>query len=210
MLPTSAERSAQIVVRKAVYGVLGDPLRTRDVRAKVQQIVDAGADRFEVARLAVGDDPAFGVVKTLVVDYTIGGLPGTARGTDLETIVLAASVPAAERIAEVHRDLDGHLLLEAWKPGHYELPSATGPRTIEVSSLPEALDVAGPWEVAFPPHGGAPEKTTFDQLVSWPQHADPGVKYFSGVATYTRILSRAARDARSISPRCTWILAKLR
>ena len=83
-----------------MYGVLGDPLRTRDVRAKVQQIVDAGEDRFEVARLAAGDDPAFGVVKTLVVDYSIGGQPGTARGTDPESIVLA-SVPAAERIAEV-------------------------------------------------------------------------------------------------------------
>ena len=187
VLSTSAEPPAKIVVRKAVYGVLGDPLRTRDVRAKVQQIVDAGEDRFEVARIAAGDDPAFGIVKTLVVDYSIGDLPGTARGTDPETIVLA-SVPAAERIADVRRDPDGHLLLEAWKPGHYELQAAAGPRTIEVSSLPEAMEVTGPWEVAFSPRGGAPEKTTFDQLVSWSQHADPGVKYFSGVATYTRML----------------------
>jgi len=188
ILSTSAELPSKIVVRKAVYGVLGDPLRTRDVRAKVQQIVDAGEDRFEVARLAAGDDPAFGIVKTLVVDYSIGDLPGTARGTDPETIVLA-SVPAVERIADVRRDPDGHLLLEAWKPGHYKLQAAAGPRTIEVSSLPEAKEVTGPWEVAFSPHGGAPEKTTFDQLDSWSQHADSGVRYFSGVATYTRILS---------------------
>ena len=100
MLPTAASPTARIVVRKAVYGVLGDPARTRDVRAKVQQILDAGADRFEVARLAAGDDPAFGIVKTLVVDYTIGGQPGTARGTDPEVIFLA-SVPKTERIAEV-------------------------------------------------------------------------------------------------------------
>ena len=110
------------------------------------------------------------------------------RGTDPETIVLAG-LPSAERIADVHRDLNGHLLFEAWKPGHFELATASGPRTIEVSSLPDAMEVNGPWEVAFSPHGGAPEKTTFDQLISWPQHADPGVKYFSGVATYTRILS---------------------
>jgi hypothetical protein len=188
ILSTSAEPPSKIVVRKAAYGVLGDPLRTRDVRAKVQQIVDAGGDRFEVARLAAGDDPAFGIVKTLVMDYSIGDLPGTARGTDTETIVLA-TVPAPERVADVRRDPDGHLLLEAWKPGHYELRAAAGPRAIEVSSLPEAMEVNGPWKVAFSPRGRAPEKTTFDQLVSWSQHADPGVKSFSGLATYTRMLA---------------------
>ena len=78
---------------KAAYGVLGDPARTRDVRAKVQQIVDAGEDRFEVARMAAGDDPAFGVVKTLIVDYTIGNQRGTSRGTDPETIVLSVVPP---------------------------------------------------------------------------------------------------------------------
>lgn len=188
VLSTSAQRPSRIAVRKAVYGVLSDPLRTRDVRAKVQQIVDAGEDRFEVARLAAGDDPAFGIVKTLVVDYSIDDLPGTARGTDPETIVLA-SVPAPQRIADVRRDPDGHLLLEAWKPGHYELQTAAGRRTIEVSSLPGAMEVKGPWEVAFSPGHGAPERTTFDQLVAWSQHADPGVKYFSGTASYTRTLS---------------------
>ena len=96
VLSTSAQPPSKIVVRKAVYGVLSDPLRTRDVRAKVQQFVDAGEDRFEVARLAAGDDPAFGIVKTLVVDYSIGDLPGTARGTDPETIVLV-SVPVPRR-----------------------------------------------------------------------------------------------------------------
>ena len=64
LLSTAAGPPAKIVVQKAVYGVLGDPQRTRDVRTKVQQIVDAGEDRFQVARLAAGDDPAFGVVKT--------------------------------------------------------------------------------------------------------------------------------------------------
>ena len=94
--------------------------------------------------------------------------------------------------------------------GAIQLHAATGPKTIEVASLPEATEVAGPWEVAFPPQGGAPEKTTFDQLVSWPQHADPGVKYFSGVATYTRILSRAVREQSAELTACTWIWARLR
>ena len=49
--------------------------------------------------------------------------------------------------------------------------------------------MSGPWDVAFTPHQGAPERTTFDQLASWSEHPDPGVKYFSGTATYTKTFS---------------------
>ena len=101
-------------------------------------------------------------------------------------MIFLASEPKTERIAELHRDLDGHLLLEAWQPGRYELPTAAGLKAIDVPSLPEALTVAGPWEVSFPPHAGAPEKATFNELISWSQHTDPGIKYFSGAATYSR------------------------
>lgn len=44
----------------------------------------------------------------------------------------------------------------------------------------------GPWTVAFEPKRGAPDSATFDKLISWTEIADPGVKYFSGTATYTR------------------------
>lgn len=89
ILTTAVKPAAKLVIGKAVYGVPGDPARTRDVRAQVQHMVDAGADRFEVARMAAGDDPAFGVVKTLVVEYAVDGLSCTAEAKDPETIVLA-------------------------------------------------------------------------------------------------------------------------
>ena len=38
----------------------------------------------------------------------------------------------------------------------------------------------------FPPHWGTPASATLDTLISWPQHADAGVKYFSGTATYVK------------------------
>jgi alpha-L-rhamnosidase len=47
------------------------------------------------------------------------------------------------------------------------------------------FDVPGPWNVAFPAQLGAPASVTFDRLVSWPEHADEGVRYFSGTATYS-------------------------
>ncbi len=60
-------------VEKALYGVLGDSKRTRDVREKLQRILDAGESNFTVARMAADDDPAFGIVKTLDVEYTFKG-----------------------------------------------------------------------------------------------------------------------------------------
>ena len=187
---TSSEAPPKVVVLKAAYGVPGDPARTRDVRTKVQQIVNAGEDRFEVARMAAGDDPAFGVVKTLVVDYMIGNHRGTSRGTDPETIVLSV-VPPSERIADLHRDPGGHLSLDAWKPGHYEIRTSGRGRPGWSTSawVPAAVEVNGPWEVAFPLHHGAPPATTMDPLASWSENSDPGVKHFSGTASYTRTLS---------------------
>lgn len=45
-----------------------------------------------------------------------------------------------------------------------------------------ALD--GAWNVSFQSGRGAPPTATFDRLLSWPDSSDPGIKYFSGAATY--------------------------
>jgi hypothetical protein len=44
----------------------------------------------------------------------------------------------------------------------------------------------GPWRVGFEAKRGAPESAVFDRLISWPEAADPGIRYFSGVATYQK------------------------
>ncbi len=62
--------AVKVQVEKARYGVLDDPKRTRDVRDKLQRLLDAGETSFPVARMAEGDDPAVMVVKTLEVEYT--------------------------------------------------------------------------------------------------------------------------------------------
>ena len=47
-----------------------------------------------------------------------------------------------------------------------------------------AATVAGPWQVAFQPRRGAPAAATMRQLAPLDQNPDPGIKYFSGIATY--------------------------
>jgi hypothetical protein len=51
---------------------------------------------------------------------------------------------------------------------------------------PEApVPVNGPWTVSFTPGWGAPAQAIFDKLLSWSDHPDPGIRYYSGTARYT-------------------------
>jgi len=44
--------------------------------------------------------------------------------------------------------------------------------------------VDGPWTVRFDPQWGPKEPVPFPQLISWTEHPDSEVKYYSGAATY--------------------------
>ncbi len=80
----------QIVIESATYGDLnGNNLaRIRDVKAKVEQAMRTGDGRFTVSTLADGDDPAYGVVKTLIVVYRADGRPKTCIGKDPDSVDL--------------------------------------------------------------------------------------------------------------------------
>ena len=74
-----------------------------------------------------------------------------------------------------------------WQPGAYVATTAQGGRLhFELPSLPAPFEITGPWDLSFPPNRGAPEHLTLDRLISWSEHAEPGVKYFSGTATYSK------------------------
>ena len=85
------------------------------------------------------------------------------------------------------------------------ISNRTEPRSLFFASRPRRLSrtlpeeketvVAGvddalnkDWTVSFEPNRGAPETAEFDRLTSWSESADPGVKYFSGSATYTKTI----------------------
>jgi hypothetical protein len=52
--------------------------------------------------------------------------------------------------------------------------------------------VDGPWNVAFQAGRGAPPTIAMDRLASWSDNADAGVKYFSGMGTYTKTIDAPA------------------
>ena len=59
--------------------------------------------------------------------------------------------------------------------------------SLRLPAVTKALvgEVNAPWDVRFQPRRGAPEARVFDTLASYTASSDPGVKYFSGTATYT-------------------------
>jgi hypothetical protein len=67
------------------------------------------------------------------------------------------------------------------------------PATETSRIVPEAKEanlatMSGSWKVEFQSGRGAPESIVMDELTDWSKSADAGVKYFSGVATYTGTL----------------------
>jgi hypothetical protein len=174
-----------IQVQKATYGVPGDAARSRDVTSKLQALAAGGVAEFQVSELARGDDPAFGIVKTLVAEMTVDGRATKLTGHDPDTVTLIPERGAEDRAAEVRRDGD-KLSLMAREPGRYELRTAAKTMVVEVTSVPAPVELSGAWNVSFPPRWGAPEKITFEKLESWSDSTNSGVKYFSGTAAYAK------------------------
>ncbi len=45
----------------------------------------------------------------------------------------------------------------------------------------------GPWDVAFDPAMGGPARIRFETLDDWAARPEPGIRYYSGIATYRRV-----------------------
>ena len=55
---------------------------------------------------------------------------------------------------------------------------------IETIALPASIDLKGPWLITFPDDRYAPDTAVFNNLISWSKSDDPGIKFFSGIASY--------------------------
>jgi hypothetical protein len=68
---------------------------------------------------------------------------------------------------------------------------------MEVGPLTELAQVEGSWRLSFEPGRGAPASAVFDKLISWTEHTDAGIRYFSGTATYRTTFLAAATWKRA-------------
>lgn len=69
--------------------------------------------------------------------------------------------------------------------GNYELTyNDNSNKKIEVDDFVRQKNIQGEWKVHFPKEKGGAGDVVFDTLMFWNKHQNPGVKYFSGIATY--------------------------
>jgi len=160
----------------------------RDVTALLARKVRDGALKIEVLNTELGGDSAPMSEKQLRVKYASNGQVAEKIAAENTTLEIGpVSVSDGRPPLELISGTDGQVKLAASSPGSVELKTSSGGTLkAEVAGVPEPVEVAGPWELNFPANWGAPARVTLPQLISWTEHADSGVKYFSGTAIYVK------------------------
>lgn len=185
--PEAAAQPPRLKILQAMYEAL-DGSGSLDVTEKLTEMVRGDSLRVEASNTALGEDPARFRPKQLRVRYELDGKTGeqTARVEEFLEIgkPFGAGTPAGFRF---HADTEGRTVLLASKPGDLKIQTASGQtREVHVRDIPAPLEVGGPWELKFPPNWGAPAKVLLPRLISWSDHEEAGVRYFSGTATYVK------------------------
>lgn len=178
---SSASSLPKIVITKAWYGAADG--RGADVTAKVKDLIAKGQTYIPATNALFGD-PAYLSVKKLTLEFTLDGRPmKVVADENTEADLLPQPAGSATAYDQV-RLPNGLPLLTPWVKGKYELGSVR----IEAPA-PYEISLNSDWQVAFQPGRGAPMNAEFSKLVSWPDHPDQGIRFFSGTAVYTKKLT---------------------
>ena len=195
---TAAPAGPRLEIQHAVYGAT-DGTGEMDVTAKLAGLARGGQVEISADNHEFGRDPAVNHVKELRVDYALDGKPGRRVVPENESLTLPenpALGPAATWDLGVSDS--GALQIKARANGQLELRTAGGKVWHAVASdVPAPQTITGAWTLNFPPNWGAPATVTLDQLISWTDHTNPGMKYFSGTADYEKDLEIPADRLRA-------------
>ena len=117
------------------------------------------------------------------------------RVTKMYPEIWDASTGAISRVTDYTKEEDG-TSFEIGLPAHGSIfvvfnKDSRRKLSVFVDNKADATktEISGPWKVNFPPDWGAPPSVVFDRLISWTESADPGIKYFSGTATYQNLFN---------------------
>jgi hypothetical protein len=80
----------------------------------------------------------------------------------------------------------GGFTVRSESAGSYALEASDG-RSFHTEIAPRSgpIPVDSPWAVSFTPGWGAPAEIAFPKLISWTDHPDPGIRFYSGTAKYS-------------------------
>jgi len=181
--------SSKIEVGHAEYAAV-DGSTSVDVTEKIATMAKSGHLDVMVNNDAMGGDPAPFHVKELRIDYTLNGEPGHTVVHENDKLTLPATPSVGQpETWEVFARADGQPAAKLWNNGRVDLRMADGRAVHAIAGdVPAPQPVTGQWNISFPPNWGAPPSVRLDHLISWTDHPDAGVRYFSGTATYTKEL----------------------
>jgi hypothetical protein len=107
------------------------------------------------------------------------------RASEIQALAQSGGLAPQEPPASLAYEANGSLVARISSGAGCTVSFSDGGRqSLAAPALPPSVALAGPWQVTFPPKLGAPAAATFDRLISWPDHADAGIRHFSGTATY--------------------------
>lgn len=173
----------RIVILEARYEAT-DGAGGADVTTRVRDMVSGGAEEIGATNANFGD-PITLHVKRLRIRYTLNGAPMDKSVPENGTIDLTGGgqdIRLPEMVV-----MDDKLV--ALKQGTYLFADSSGRKRRINAPAPAEIAAAGPWTLSFPAGKGAPSQVTLDRLISWSDHPNEGVRYFSGSATYTSNLT---------------------
>jgi hypothetical protein len=176
----------KLEIVKAIYGILEDPNKQVDVTEQLQKMVK---NNMLIVRATneIAGDPAPLVVKKMRIDYKWNNEPQTIIVNENDLVEIPKGIVGKAPDVKLSTTPQGKLELLAFASGNYEIETTTKKKVkVEIASVPKPIEVEGSWEVHFPPNWGAPERAVFEKLISWSEHPDEGIKYFSGTARYVK------------------------
>lgn len=131
---------------------------------------------------------------------------GEAPETHIERVVREGQVifPGAGRwptAFDAFYNKEGRIVFSAEAPGIYTLRLDNGQsKNIEVQDDALEKELTTPWDVRFPYGWGAVPLQHFNELIDWSTADDPGLKYFSGTATYRTVFNLAENEIGEQAP----------
>ncbi|MCK5281572.1 MAG: hypothetical protein KAK04_23635, partial [Cyclobacteriaceae bacterium] len=93
---------------------------------------------------------------------------------------------------------DGQFRAHVTEPGDFELTWSDGKKSlVKVENAIAEQPISGSWELSFDTAWGGPEKVSIDELKSWTEFSDEGIKYYSGTATYNKSFSISKKEIKN-------------
>jgi hypothetical protein len=186
-------RLPKLTIVNATYTAI-DGAGGMDVTAKLSELANDGQLVVVAGNDTFGRDPALFHEKELRVNYTLDGQPGRETVSEGETLMLPATLSIGQAPEwEMNIAADSPPVVTAWNNGRVELRGADGKMlNANAADVPAPQKVNGPWKLNFPPDWGAPPAVTLEELISWTDHTNNGVRYFSGTATYEKEIEISA------------------